>query len=134
MGTVRCERTTLPVMITMTLRRTLALGALGVLPLTGCGGNDDHESTTETVAVSADAIVVAVDADAAAPGTQTVPLGSTVSLQITSNVEHEFHLHGYDIEDEGTDVTMTFVASEAGAFEVEIHGDEKVIFNLVVEG
>ncbi len=114
---------------TTTLRRSLALGALS---LSACGG-DERESTTKTVVASADAILIAIDADAAEPGTQTVPLASTVSLEISSTDEHEFHLHRYDIEDEGTAVTMTFVASEVGEFEVEIHGDETVIFNLVVE-
>jgi hypothetical protein len=118
----------------LTFRRALALGALPVLLLAACGDDDDHgDSTGTTVPVSADAIVIDIDADAATPGTQTVAKGSTVSLHITSAEEHEFHLHGYDLEEEGTDVTITFVADEAGEFEVETHGTEQVIFNLVVE-
>ncbi len=120
--------------ITTTFRRALALGAAGVLSFTACGSDDGHTSSVATVAPSADAIVIEIDGDATSPGTQTVPLNSTVSLRITSAEEHEFHLHGYDLEDEGADITMTFVADTAGEFDVEIHGDEVVVFTLVVEG
>ena len=123
--------------MSLSLRRALAAAALSTLALAACGGDDEradhHGESAETVAPTADAIVVDVDADAAEPGTQTVPLGSTVSLHITSAEEHEFHLHGYDLESEGTDVTVTFVADEAGEFEVETHDTEVVVFTLVVE-
>ena len=42
-----------------------------------------------------------------------------MSLHISGAESHEYHLHGYDIEQEGTDVTITFEATEAGSFEVE---------------
>ena len=123
--------------MSLSLRRALAAAALSTLALAACGGDDEaadhHGESAETVAPTADAVVVDVDADAAEPGTQTVPLGSTVSLHITSAEEHEFHLHGYDLESEGTDVTVTFVADEAGEFEVETHDTEVVVFTLVVE-
>ncbi len=120
--------------MSLSLRRALAAVALSSLALAACGGDEDHhDSTGSTVAPTADAIVVDIDADAAEPGTQTVPVGSTVSLHITSAEEHEFHLHGYDLENEGTDVTITFVADEAGEFEVETHDTEEVVFTLVVE-
>ena len=128
------------------IRRALAAAALSALALAACGGDDEssdpadsessehsHGESAETVAPTADAIVIDIDADAAEPGTQTVPVGSTVSLHITSAEEHEFHLHGYDLENEGTDVTITFVADEAGEFEVETHDTEEVVFTLVVE-
>jgi hypothetical protein len=47
--------------------------------------------------------------------------------------EQEFHLHDYDIEQAGTDVTMTFVADQAGTFELESHDTEELLFTLVVE-
>lgn len=120
--------------MSLSFRRAIALGALPALLLTACGGDDDHHgSTGSTVAVSADAVVIDIDADAADPGEATVAKGSTVSLQITSAEEHEFHLHGYDIENRGTEVTITFVADEAGEFVVENHDTEATIFTLVVE-
>ncbi|MCB0999585.1 MAG: hypothetical protein KDB40_09840 [Acidimicrobiales bacterium] len=120
--------------MSLTFCRAPILAALALLALTACGGDDDdHAHTGETVAPTADAIVIEVDADAAEPGTRTVAAGSTVSLQITSSEEHEFHLHGYDIELAGTEVTMTFVADDAGEFEVETHDTEELVFTLVVE-
>jgi heme/copper-type cytochrome/quinol oxidase subunit 2 len=120
--------------MSLTFRRALALGALPALLLAACGGDDDHhDSTGGTVAATADAIVIDIDADAAEPTTQTVAKGSTVSLHITAADVHEFHVHGYDVESEGTDVTITFVADEAGEFEVETHDTEEVVFTLVVE-
>jgi hypothetical protein len=126
-----------PDAMSLPFRRALALGALPILLLAACGGDDEsadhHDSTGGTVAATADAIVIDIDADAAEPGTQTVAEGSTVSLHITAGEQHEFHVHGYDVESEGMDVTITFVADEAGEFEVETHDTEKVVFTLVVE-
>ncbi len=126
-----------PGVMSLSLRRALALGALPILLLTACGGDgesaDHHDSSGSTIAPTADAIVIDIDADAAEPTTQTVAKGSTVSLQITSAEEHEFHVHGYDIESEGTAVTITFVADVAGEFEVETHDTEELVFTLVVE-
>lgn len=128
------------------LRRALAVGAVSVLALAACGDGDeasddatteehahDEASTGSTVTATGDAVSIDVDADAAEPGTQTVPVGSTVSLHISGAESHEYHLHGYDIEQEGTDVTITFEATEAGSFEVETHDTEQVVFTLVVE-
>lgn len=137
------------------LRRALAVGAVSVLALAACGDDESSDAGTEehshdeaaadgehshdeaatgsTVAATDDAVVIDIDADAAEPGTQTVPVGSTVSLHISGAESHEYHLHGYDIEQEGTDVTITFEATEAGSFEVETHDTEQVVFTLVVE-
>jgi hypothetical protein len=117
------------------VRLAFAAAVTSVLFLGACGSDESSGSSAATTVVSSvDTIAVDIDADAASPGTETVPLNATVALHITSGVEHEFHLHGYDLEEEGTDVTITFVADEAGTFEVEVHGEERVIFNLVVEG
>lgn len=112
------------------LRRALAIAP--ILLLAGCGGDDEHGGG-DTVAPSAEAIVIEVDGDTTTPATETVPLGSTVSLQITSAAEQEFHLHDYDVEGSGTSVTLTFVADEAGSFELESHDTEQLLLTLVVE-
>lgn len=113
----------------------LTLPALAVFALGACGSDDDdHSSSDMTISAGADAIVIEVDADSGTPGTQTVPLGSTVSFHIVTATEQEFHLHDYDIEQAGTDVTMTFVADQAGTFELESHDTEELLFTLVVEG
>jgi hypothetical protein len=131
------------VMAIVPLRRVLrskpaVLGTVGLWVLvgavgTGCGGDDHgHGSTGATVEASADAVVVVIDADAPSPGTQTVSKGDTVSLQITSAEVHEFHVHGYDLVQTGSSVTITFVADEAGEFVIENHDTEATVFTLVV--
>lgn len=112
----------------------LALPLVALLSLAACGDDDTHSSSDTTIEVGADAIVIEVDADSGTPGTQTVPLGSTVSFHIVTATEQEFHLHDYDIEQAGTDVTMTFVADRAGTFELESHDTETLLFTLTVEG
>ena len=114
------------------LRRAPAIATAPILLLAGCGGDDEHGGG-DTVAPSAEAIVIEVDGDTTTPATETVPLGSTVSLQITSAAEQEFHLHDYDVEGSGTSVTLTFVADEAGSFELESHDTEQLLLTLVVE-
>jgi hypothetical protein len=124
------------------LRRALVIAVAPIVFLAACGGDDEHGSGEhgsgehgggDIVAPSADAIVIEVDGDTTSPSTETVPLGSTVSLQITSSVTQEFHLHDYDVEGSGTSVTLTFVADEAGSFELESHDTEQLLLTLVVE-
>ena len=97
-------------------------------------GDDDTSSSTAAPATTAATTVIEVDADGGTPGTQTVALGTSVSFHIVSATDQEFHLHGYDIEDEGTDVTMTFVADQAGTFDLESHATDTLLFTLVVAG
>ena len=108
------------------------LASLAAVSLVACG-DDDESSDTTAAAATADAVVIEVDADSGTPGTQTVPLGTPVSFHIVTATEQEFHLHDYDIEQGGTDVTMTFVADQAGTFELESHDTEELLFTLVVE-
>mgnify|MGYP000116619002 CR=1 FL=1 len=74
------------------------------------------------------------DADSGTPVAQTVPLGTPLTIHVVTKTDQEFHLHGYDIEQEGTDVTFTFTADQAGEFELESHATETVVLNLTVEG
>jgi hypothetical protein len=110
-----------------------ALVSLAAISLVACGDDDDSSSDTTTAAVTADAVVIEVDADSGTPGTQTVPLGTPVSFHVVTATEQEFHLHGYDVEEEGTDVTISFTADQAGSFELESHDTEELLFTLVVE-
>ncbi len=75
---------------------------------------------------------IEVDASSAQPTRATAALGSTVELHISSSVTDEFHLHGYDLESQGVDVTMTFTATKAGEFDLEGHVNENVILILTV--
>jgi hypothetical protein len=111
--------------------------ALAALSVVSCGDDDEeHGHTTDATvgaSVAADAVVIEVDADRGTPGTQTVPVGTSVSFHIVTATAQEFHLHDYDIESAGTDVTMTFVADQAGSFGLESHDTEALLFTLVVE-
>jgi hypothetical protein len=78
--------------------------------------------------------VFEVDADAGVPSTGTVPVGTAVTITIRSATAQEFHLHGYDLELTGTEVTFQFTADVAGTFAVESHDSEQPVFDLVVEG
>jgi hypothetical protein len=55
--------------------------------------------------------------------TKDAPLGTDVTLNVTSDVADEVHVHGYDkkgdVEAGGT-VTITFTADIPGQFEVEL--------------
>ncbi len=69
-----------------------------------------------------------------------VAKGDTVRIVVTSNVDDEIHLHGYDIEKEagpGNPARFTFKATLEGAFELESHaaedaGEEPLLARLLV--
>lgn len=124
-------------MIITSLRRA-ALGAalVGSLGLAACSSDSDGTAATTaaTAAPTAAPVTIEVDADSGTPVAQTVPLNTPLTIHVVSAESHEFHLHGYDIEQEGTDVTFQFTADTAGEFELETHDTEVVVLNLTVEG
>lgn len=64
-----------------------------------------------------------------------VPLGSAVELQVTSDVDDEVHVHGFDVEqtlEAGRTTTVTLQADQAGVFEVETHETELQLVQLEV--
>ena len=64
-----------------------------------------------------------------------VPLGSTVELQVTSDVDDEVHVHGFDVEqplEAGRTTTVELLADEAGLYEVETHETELELLQLEV--
>jgi hypothetical protein len=69
-----------------------------------------------------------------------VAKGDTVRIVVTSDVDDEIHLHGYDIEREagpGKPARFKFKATLEGAFELESHaaedaGEEPLIARLLV--
>ena len=61
------------------------------------------------------------------PAVVDVPLGSPVTIDITSDTEGTVHLHGYEVYTEvtpGTPATMSFVADAPGRFVLQLHGEE----------
>jgi hypothetical protein len=65
----------------------------------------------------------------------SVPKGTSVTINITSNDAEQYHLHGYDIEENaeaGKTATMEFTADQTGQFDLESHVTEKTLLVLVV--
>ena len=135
---------------------TVALFA-GVLTLTACSSGTEaspsSQSPTGSVASTpsgvsttptpsspgVETITIAVtqanDNVSPAPSKQPVPLGSRVILTVTSDINDEVHVHGYELEKPvkaGGRVTFDFIADKAGVFEVETHTSEKLLLQLQV--
>jgi hypothetical protein len=115
-------------------RRAVVTAAL-LLALPGCAGTDPAESGVAAPAAESDPAPVApagqrltvqvaggqVSGDT---GRVPVPVGTPVTLSITSDVADEVHVHGYDLEATlapGTPAELTFDAGIPGVFEVELH-------------
>lgn len=83
-------------------------------------------------------IEVTVGVDSDPDRVDSVALGSKVTLSITNPTsDDEFHLHGYDLGEgvtipAGQAETFTFVADQAGEFEVESHETGDALMTLSV--
>jgi hypothetical protein len=130
------------------LRAVLAgLLVLG-LSLAGCAGkpaesaDSSPASTSSSSAASLSAApgqrIEVTFADGTAGGDTgrvDVPVGTPVTLVITSDVADQVHVHGYDLEQElapGQPATLQFDATIAGVFEVELHEAGTVLLRLQV--
>ncbi|HEX2023602.1 MAG TPA: hypothetical protein VHF00_02790, partial [Acidimicrobiales bacterium] len=68
-------------------------------------------------------------------GRQEVPLNERVRLRVTSDLEEEVHVHGYNhrfqVGPTGP-AEITFIANLPGVFEVELEKSHKRLLNLEV--
>jgi hypothetical protein len=111
------------------------------------GGSSASGSTSASSAASSsegptenakpDEITVAVRGGVVIPPTHRVPIakGSQVQLMVTSDVDDEVHIHGYNIEkpvSAGETVTIDFTADQSGLFEVETHESNLQLLQLEV--
>lgn len=143
----------------MRWRRLWGVAAVAAcIGLAGCGGDSGPATTspsatittsgstaTETAATTAQTttesnrtlILVRVAAGMiTGGGRQSVPLGSEVSIRVTSDVAEEVHLHGYDRKVDVTPdapATLTFTADIPGVFEVELESRALKLLDLVVQ-
>jgi FtsP/CotA-like multicopper oxidase with cupredoxin domain len=78
--------------------------------------NQSHGGQARTITVTV------TDGKSMNPNQWTANLNDTVTVNITSNIDGEVHLHGYDIPFEckaGQVLTKTFKADKSGSFDIE---------------
>jgi serine/threonine protein kinase HipA of HipAB toxin-antitoxin module len=140
-------------------RRTLAgLGVAVLLLLAGCASGDDTaspgggstasdgpgaqgsaggEQATGNDAAPVVEITVSVRDGTVNPKTHRVDVkqGSTVRLQVTSDVDDVLHVHGFDVEEPleaGRTTMVELTADQPGVFEVETHESDLELLQLEV--
>ncbi len=91
--------------------------------------NTTTEATSTSTIPSPTEIVC--DADSSRDQSFEVPLGTDVVLVATSTTEREYHLHEYDIELTGTEVTFVFTATIPGVIQLTEHPGHSTVCTLV---
>jgi heme/copper-type cytochrome/quinol oxidase subunit 2 len=132
-----------------------ALAGLLMVAATACASGDDDAATSKTSSTSASAagsdspsetpsetekvveIQVSVRDGKVKPSPRRIEIekDSQVRLLVTSDVDDELHVHGYEIEAEleaGRPTTVEFAADQTGLFEVETHESELELLQLEV--
>lgn len=110
----------------------------GTTPVEETAGEDSPSPTpeaTEEAGVRAEFTVS--DGAVDGPGRVEVAQGEMVVLVVTSDVDDEVHVHGYDILADvaaGETVTLEFAADVPGVFEVEMEERHLKLTDLQVGG
>jgi hypothetical protein len=81
-------------------------------------------------------VALAINGNDMSPDEVGVTEGDQVNLQITSDRPVEFHLHGYDLEEEvepGEPGELSFEATMTGRFAIEDHDTETELGALLVQ-
>jgi heme/copper-type cytochrome/quinol oxidase subunit 2 len=99
---------------------------------TGAGSSSSASSSAaaQTIQVSY------ADATITGGGRVPVELGTSVTLEVTSDVADEVHVHGYDLMQDVTPdapATVTFDATIPGVFEVELEELGRQLLTLQVQ-
>jgi hypothetical protein len=94
--------------------------------------------TTSSAASNAIEIAVSVKDGKVSPKThrEKVAKGSEIRLIVTSDVDDEVHVHGFDVEKElsaGQPTTLELTADQTGLFEVETHESGLQLLQLEVK-
>ena len=108
----------------------------GPLPQTHHIPGNSHEVSTGSPSARPNAEITIAEGKVSPPsGWLEVAKGRPVSITVTSDVDDEVHVHGYDIEAElrpGVPVTVRFTADLTGVFEVETHRSKLVLTQVAV--
>jgi hypothetical protein len=136
------------------MRRLVAVAvlALGLFGLVGCGGSEAPKAAAPTKSVAGPnstrtkpgatndqpTVRVAVKDGkvVSGGGKHNIKLGSEVVLEIVSDKADQVHVHGYDKEAEltaGKPTRIEFTADIPGVFEVELHHAELQLCELQVQ-
>ncbi|MGW4644755.1 hypothetical protein ACWEN6_40050 [Sphaerisporangium sp. NPDC004334] len=110
-----------------------ALLVAALLVLTACGGA--RGGTPAPTTVKQIAVAISKRTVTPPPSRIDVAKGQTVRITVTSDVADQAHVHGYDKAADlqpGSPATIEFVADQSGLFEVETHGQELQLFQLLV--
>ena len=140
----------------MRRRTSCLLAALLLAAVTGCAGEGEAEpsepstsaasaasSAPESSAASTEETEKVVEISVAVtdgnvrpkPRRVEVDRDSQVRLLVTSDVDDELHVHGFDIAEPleaGRTTTVELVADQSGIFEVETHESELELLQLEV--
>jgi hypothetical protein len=125
----------------------LTVAAAVILFVVLHGGNDSKDNSTTSATSTknggapASSIPVIRLHDGEPVGSEQdieVTSGDQVRFKVTSDIDGEVHVHGYDFEKQikaGGSVSFDFPANLEGAFEIELHhgGGENEIAGLKVE-
>ena len=118
--------------------KKFAIAAVAVIALTACGGSSTSDTTTvpDTTSIAStsdtEKFTLTIGENSGESNIITFTKGSNVELTIVNpEADDEIHLHGYDLTTgdlaKGTKSVMSFVADEAGDFEIESHVSETVL-------
>ena len=100
-------------------------------PVTSPAPTSDVSTTLAPSTTAENRITIECDADSGESPTFEVPLGTSVTLVATSSIEREYHLHDYDIELTGEEVTFEFTADLPGSHELTEHPDHSTVCTIV---
>jgi plastocyanin len=127
------------------MRRAARLLVLAVLPallltglLSGCGSDDTPNGTKASPNGQVKTLTAKIENGAVTPNAEQVKVqaGTTIKITATSDMKDTVHVHGYDKSlalTPGQPGTLEFVADTTGEFEIESHGLDKLIYQLVVQ-
>lgn len=127
----------LPVLLVLPLG--CAGGETGSTPAPSRAGDGSSAPASSSPATADDVVEVSVsvrDGKVRPPARRVrVEEGSRVRIVVTSDVDDQVHVHGYDAEGDleaGRSTTVELVADQAGVFEVETHEGGLALVQLEV--